>query len=127
MKLQATQALGVNFYPQCLEKGTRSKRALKIAVAEMYLRGVSTRRVESITQALCRLDFNSMQVSRAAQELDEEFEKFRFRPLECYRYLYLDALYLKVRRDGTVIDQAVLIAYGVNKIWEERNLIRFSI
>lgn len=114
LDLQIPQVRGFSFYPQSLEKGSRSERALKLAVAEMYLKGVSTRRVEAITQALCGLEFSSMQVSRAAQELDVEFEKFRNRPLGLYRYIFLDATYLKIRHDGTVIDQAVLIAYGVN-------------
>ncbi|MCH9628209.1 MAG: hypothetical protein S4CHLAM2_18650 [Chlamydiales bacterium] len=80
----------------------------------MYLKGVSTRKVERITEALCGVHFTSMQVSRATSELDEEFESFRNRPLGIYRYIYLDALYLKVRHSGTVINQSVLIAYGVN-------------
>ena len=79
--LEVPQVQGMSFYPQCIEKGSRSERALKLAVAEMYLKGVSTRRVEKITQALCGLDFTSTQVSLATMELDEEFEKFRTRPL----------------------------------------------
>lgn len=114
LELEIPQVRGLSFYPQALEKGCRSERALKLAVAEMYLKGVSTRKVEAITQVLCGLEFSSTQVSRAAQELDEEFEKFRNRPLGHYCYLFFDALYLKIRHDGSVIDQAVLIAYGVN-------------
>ena len=114
LELQVPQVRGIFFYPQCLEKGSRSERALKLAVAEMYLKGVSTRRVEKITEALCGVSFTSMQVSRATKELDEEFEQFRNRPLGIYRYIYLDATYLKVRHSGTVINQPVLIAYGVN-------------
>lgn len=114
LDLQVPQVRGLSFYPQSLEKGSRSERALKLAVAEMYLKGVSTRKVERITEALCGVHFTSMQVSRATSELDEEFESFRNRPLGIYRYIYLDALYLKVRHSGTVINQSVLIAYGVN-------------
>lgn len=114
LDLQIPQVRGLSFYPQCLEKGSRSERALKLAVAEMYLKGVSTRKVEKITEALCGVHFNSMQVSRATSELDEEFDRFRNRSLGIYNYIYLDAIYLKIRHSGTVINQAVLIAYGVN-------------
>lgn len=125
LELQIPQVRGLSFYPQCLEKGSRSERALKLAVAEMYLKGVSTRRVEKITEALCGLNFTSMQVSRATKELDEEFTQFRNRPLGIYRYVYLDATYLKIRHSGTVINQAVLIAYGVN-IFGKREILGAS-
>lgn len=115
LSLQIPQVRGISFYPQCLDKGSRSEKALKIAVAEMYLKGVSTRKVEAITQALCGIDFTSTQVSRAAKELDEEFGVFRNRLLGNFPYIYLDAIYLKVRHNGTVIDQSTLIAYGVNE------------
>jgi len=114
LELSIPQTRGTNFYPGSLEKGLRSERALKLAVAEMYLKGVSTRRVEKITEQLCGLEISSTQVSRMTQELDMEFEKFRNRPLESFPYIILDALYLKVRHNGSVRDQAVLIAYGVN-------------
>lgn len=114
LDLQIPQVRGLSFYPQCLEKGSRSEKALKLAVAEMYLKGVSTRKVEAITQALCGMDFTSTQVSRATKELDDEFEIFRNRLLGSFKYIFLDATYLKVRHNGTVIDQSILIAYGVN-------------
>jgi len=115
LELQIPQTRGVAFYPGCIEKGLRSERALKLAVAEMYLKGVSTRKVEKITEQLCGLEINSTQVSRMTKELDEEFDALRNRPLARYPYLVIDALYLKVQHNGTVIDQAVLIAYGVNE------------
>lgn len=114
LNLQIPQTRGIAFYPGCLEKGLRSEKALKLAVAEMYLKGVSTRKVAAITEQLCGLEINSMQVSRMTKELDEEFESFRNRSLGNFKYIFLDALYLKVRHDGTVIDQSVLIAYGIN-------------
>ena len=80
----------------------------------MYLKGVSTRRVEKITQELCGLEISSTQVSRMTAELDEEFKAFRDRPLSITPYIVLDAIYLKVRHNGSVISQAVLVAYGVN-------------
>ncbi len=114
LKLKVPQARGMSFYPGCLEKGCRSERALKLAIAEMYLKGVSTRKVQAITEELCGLEFSSTQVSRFSQELDEELDKFRHRPLGEMSYLFLDATYLKVRHNGTVIDTACLVAYGVN-------------
>lgn len=114
LELKIPQVRGLSFYPQTIEKGSRSERALKIAIAEMYLNGVSTRNVSDITEALCGSEINSTQVSRATQELDEEFEKFRNREIGEICYLLVDATYLKVRHNGSVIDMAVLIAYGVN-------------
>jgi len=114
LELKVPQVRGLEFYPKCLEKGSRSERALKLAVAEMYLKGVSTRKVEAITKELCGLDVSSTQVSRATKELDEEFTQFRERPLGEYRYLFLDATYLNVRHQGSVISMACLIAYGVD-------------
>lgn len=114
LKLQVPQTRGIAFYPGCLERGLRSEKALKLAIAEMYLKGVSTRKVQAITQELCGLEISSTQVSRLTKELDEEFELFRNRPLGYFKYIFFDALYLKVRHSGSVIDQAVFIAYGVN-------------
>jgi putative transposase len=101
------------FYPKALERGLRSERALKLAVAEMYVQGVSTRKVMHITEQLCGFDVSSTQVSRAAQILDEELNSWRHRPIGEIRYLLLDSRYEKVRIDGTVRDAAVLIALGV--------------
>jgi len=76
LELNISQMRGVAFYLGSLEKGLRSERALKLAVEEMYLKGVSTRRVEKITAQLCGLEISSTQVSRMTQELDGDFEKF---------------------------------------------------
>jgi putative transposase len=102
------------FYPKSLEKGVRSERALKLALAEMYVQGVSTRKVAAITEQMCGFEVSSAQVSRAAAELDSIFEAWRTRPLGVYPYMYLDARYEKVRVDGQVRDVAVLIASGVD-------------
>jgi transposase-like protein len=102
------------FYPQALEKGLRSERALMLALAEMYVQGVSTRKVAAITKRLCGSEISSTQVSRAAALLDEVLEAWRNRSLGTVIYLYLDALYEKVRVDGQIRDAAVLIASGVN-------------
>ena len=102
------------FYPSCLEKGLRSERALKAALAEMYIQGVSTRKVKAITEALCGYEVSSSQVSRITKELDGEFEQWRTRPLGKIRYLMVDARYEKVRHGGHVIDNAVLVAHGID-------------
>ena len=102
------------FYPQALEKGLRSERALMLALAEMYVQGVSTRKVAAITERLCGSAVSATQVSRAAALLDEVLEAWRTRSLGPTVYLYLDARYEKVRMDGQIRDAAVLIASGVN-------------
>ena len=104
-----------SFYPSALERGLRSERALTLALAEMYVQGVSTRKVAAITEQLCGVQLDSMQVSRAAQQLDEQLERWRTRRLGTIRYLYLDARYEKVRIDGQVRDAAVLLAMGVGE------------
>lgn len=103
----------VTFRPSALELGERSERALKLALAEMWVKGVSTRKVKSVLEELCGLEVSSSQVSRAAQLLDEELDKWRTRELEEVRYLVLDALYHKVRHGGRVVSEATLIATGV--------------
>ena len=102
------------FYPQSSERGTRSERALKLALAEMYVQGVSTRKVAAIPEQLCGFSVSSTQVSQAAQELDGVLEAWRSRPLGECPYLLLDARYEKVRQAGIVQDAAVLIAVGID-------------
>jgi len=102
-----------SFYPEALEKGLRSERALTLALAEMYVQGISTRKVKSIVEQLCGTSISSSQVSRAAAQLDETLEAWRNRSLGMICYLYLDARYEKVRVDGQIRDAAVLIASGV--------------
>ncbi len=113
LQLSVPQTRDVEFYPSVLERGERSERALKLAVAEMYVQGVSTRKVAEITQELCGLDVSSSQVSRAAKLLDEELHAWRSRPLARTPYLILDARYEKVRHGGSVRDCAVLVAIGI--------------
>src|SRR5687768_9456337 len=102
------------FYPQALEKGLRSERALTLTLAEMYVQGVSTRKVAAITEQLCGTAISSSQVSRATALLDETLEAWRNRPLGEIVYLLLDARYEKVRLDGQIRDVAVLIASGID-------------
>ena len=101
------------FYPQALERGRRSCRAVMLAVAEMYIKGVSTRDVEAVMQEFGLESLSSTQVSRAVKLLDEELEAWRNRPLGEIRYLLLDARYEKVREGGVVRDAAVLSAIGI--------------
>lgn len=104
---------GRPFYPNALQRGVRSERALTLAIAEMYVQGVSTRKVTKVMQQLCGLDVTSTQVSRAAAELDEQLQAWRNRPLGEVRYLILDARYEKVRHGGSVVPCALLTAIGV--------------
>ena len=106
---------GERFYPSALERGNRSERALKLAIAEMYVNGVSTRRVKKITEELCGIEVSSTQVSRAVKLLDDEIAAWRSRELESCRYLVLDARYEKVRIGGTVVSSAVFVAQGVRE------------
>jgi putative transposase len=102
------------FYPSVLEKGLRSERALTMTLAEMYVQGVSTRKVKAITEQLCGFEISATQVSRATSQLDEALQEWRERPLGEIRYLLLDARYEKVRENGQIRDVAVLIAIGVD-------------
>lgn len=114
LPLKVPQTRDSEFYPQSLERGLRSERALLLAIAEMYVQGVSTRRVKKIVEELCGMEISSTQVSRAAADLDELLEAWRCRDLDRYPYLVLDARYEKVRQGGQVLDAAVLIACGVD-------------
>jgi len=111
--LDVPQTRDGKFYPACLEKGQRSERALKLAIAEMYLRGVSTRKVHYVMEKICGLDVTSAQVSRAAALLDAELARWRERALDRVAYLVLDAHYEKARVGDRVLPCAVLVAVGV--------------
>jgi transposase-like protein len=78
--LAVPQTRDCEFYPHSLERGLRSERALKIALAEMYVQGVSTRKVAKITQELCGFEINSTEVSRASKTLDDQLQAWRERP-----------------------------------------------
>lgn len=114
------------FYPQALEKGQRSERALTLTLAEMYVQGVSTRKVKAIVEQLCGSGVSSSTVSRAAAALDESLQAWRDRPLGKIAYLFLDARYEKIRQDGQIRDAAVLIAVGVDPLGK-RHLLGVSV
>ncbi|HVI78248.1 MAG TPA: IS256 family transposase [Candidatus Acidoferrum sp.] len=119
IELRVPQDRQGRFRTEVFERYQRSEKALVAAMLEMYVQGVSTRKVKSITEELCGHEFSSSTVSRIVKTLDEELEKFAQRRLEePYPYLILDARYEKVREDGAVRSQAVLVAIGIN--WEGR-------
>ena len=113
LELRVPQTRGVPFYPSALEKGQRRERALKLAIAEMYVQGVTTRKVTAVMEELCGLEVTSTQVSRAVQALDEELTQWRERELGEIPYVFLDARYEKVRVNGVVVSCALLVAIGI--------------
>ena len=103
------------YHPSLFARWERSERALLVACGEMYFQGVSTRNVRDVLETLCQgVDLSAMTVSRVAQEIDEKLAAFRSRRLDAneYPYLKVDARYEKVRVDGRVISQAVLVVMG---------------
>lgn len=109
------QVRGGGFYPSALEKGSRTEQALNLALAEMYVQGVSTRRVIDVLQRLLgpEIAISSTQVSRIAATLDAGLAAWRERPLGQTPYVLLDARYERVREQGRVLDCAVLVAVGI--------------
>ena len=102
------------YHPSIFAKWQRSERALLTACAEMYFQGVSTRNVRAVLEAMCDGEISSTTVSRVAQEVDEKLLAFRHRRLDGveYPYLHIDARYEKVRVDGRIVSQAVLVTVG---------------
>src|SRR6201981_877986 len=115
LELRVPQDRQGRFRTEVFERYQRSEKALVGALAEMYVQGVSTRKVKAITEELCGHEFSASSISRINQSLDEELEKFACRQLEeDYPYLILDARYEKIREDGVIRSQAVLVAIGIN-------------
>ena len=110
------------FYPLSLERGRRSCRAVMLAAAEMYVKGVSTRAVEKVLAEFGIEGLSSTQVSRASKLLDADLEAWRRRPLGHFRYIFLDARYEKTREHGVADDCAVLTAIGVDDLGRRRVL-----
>lgn len=105
------------FSTAVFERYQRSEKALVAALAEMYVQGVSTRKVKAITEELCGHQFSASTISSINKGLDESLAKFANRRLDDeYPYLILDARYEKVREDSVIRSQAVMIAIGIN--WE---------
>ncbi len=113
LELTVPQTRNGGFYPSVIQKGVRSERALLTTIAEMYIQGVSTRKVTKILEELCGCQVSSSQVSRIVQSLDVELEAWRNRPLGHFSYLMVDARYEKVRYGHEIRDCAVLWAIGI--------------
>jgi transposase-like protein len=112
-----------SYYPSFLEPRRRAERALLAVIQSAYVEGVSTRKVDDLVQALGLTGIDKSKVSRMCKELDEGVTAFRNRPLEvAYPYLWLDALYLKVRQNHRIVSMAVVLAIGVRETGEREIL-----
>src|SRR5271165_4437300 len=116
LELRVPQDRQGRFRTEVFERYQRSEKALVSALTEMYVQGVSTRKVKAITEELCGHEFSASAISRMNQNLDGELEQFARRQLEeAYPYLILDARYEKVREEGVIRSRAVLVAIGINE------------
>ena len=123
IELQVPRVRDGSFFPSLLEPRRRAERALVSVVQEAYVQGISTRRVDDLVQALGMQGISKSQVSRMCAELDKEVESFRTRKLVGpYPYVWLDATFVKVRDNGRVISQAIVIAIGVTASGEREVL-----
>ena len=122
LELRVPQDREGRFSTRLFERYQRSEKALVGALAEMYVQGVSTRKVKTVTEALCGHAFSASAVSAVTKRLDESLAAFAERRLEePYPYLILDARYERVREGGVIVSQAVLVAVAVN--WDGRREI----
>ena len=116
LELRVPQDRLGRFSTELFERYQRSEKALVGTLAEMYVQGVSTRKVKAVTEALCGHTFSASSISAINKSLDESLKAFAERRLgESYPYLILDARYEKVREAGVIVSQAVLIAVGVDE------------
>jgi len=116
MELQVPKDREGRFQTEIFDRYQRSEKALTLAIAEAYVQGVSTRKVKKITEKLCGLEISKSQVSRLAEQLDREVEKWRKRRLEKeYRYLVVDARYEHIREEGEVKSCGVLVVVGISE------------
>lgn len=119
IELRVPQDRQGRFSTEIFDRYQRSEKALVSTLAEMYIQGVSTRKVKAVTEELCGHAFSASTVSSINKTLDKELDAFASRRLDQdYPYLILDARYEKVRLDGVIRSQAVLVAIGIN--WEGR-------
>ncbi|MDQ7020151.1 MAG: IS256 family transposase [Robiginitomaculum sp.] len=117
LELRVPQARGMEAYsPMLFAKWQRSERALLVACAEMYFMGVSTRKVKNVLEKMGGFELSASTVSCVAQEIDEKLTEFRRRRLDeqAWPYVVVDATYVKVRKQGRVVNQAVLVVAGIN-------------
>jgi putative transposase len=122
LELRVPQDRTGRFSTELFERYQRSERALVAALAEMYVQGVSTRKVKAITEELCGHSFSASSISAMNQRLDAGLAQFAGRALaEAFPYLILDARYERVREAGVITSQAVLIAIGID--WDGRRQV----
>src|ERR1700678_1513193 len=122
LELRIPQDRTGRFSRELFERYQRSEKALVSALAEMYVQGVSTRKVKAITEELCGHSFSATTISEATARLDEKLKAFFSRRLEeAYAYLIVEARYERVREGGVISSQAVLVAIGVD--WEGRRQV----
>src|SRR5512144_2762531 len=122
LELRVPQDRDGRFSTELFERYQRSERALVAALAEMYVQGVSTRKVKAITEELCGHSFSASAISAINKKLDESLAQFAHRRLvETFPYLILDARYERVLEAGVIAGQAVLIAIGVD--WDGRRQV----
>lgn len=121
---EVPQVRSGGFYPSALERGSRSEQAMNLALAEMYVQGVSTRKVITVLQKLVgpEINISSTQISRCTTLLDEGLKAWRTRPLGETPYLILDARYERVREAGCLVNCAVLVAIGITASGHRRVL-----
>jgi putative transposase len=121
LELRVPQDRAGRFSTELFERYQRSERALVVALAEMYVQGVSTRKVKAITEELCGHSFSASAISAINQRLDANLAQFSGRLAEAFPYLILDARYERVREAGVITSQAVLIAIGID--WDGRRQV----
>ena len=121
---EVPQVRSGGFYPSALERGSRSEQAMYLALAEMYVQGVSTRKVITVLQKLVgpEISISSTQISRCTALLDEGLQAWRTRPLDETAYVILDARYERVCHANHVVDCAVLVAIGITATGHRRVL-----
>src|ERR1700692_2080488 len=122
LELRVPQDRSGQFSTELVERYQRSERALVAALAEMYVQGVSTRKVKAITEELCGHSFSASSISAINKRLDQSLAQFATRPLhEVFPYLIVDARYERIREAGMIVSHAVLIAIGID--WDGRRQI----
>jgi putative transposase len=128
VELKVPRVRDSSYFPSLLEPRRKAERALSAVVQEAYVHGVSTRKVDELVKALGMTGISKSRVSELCEQLDEEVERFRARPLEGpYPYVWLDATYVKARQDGRVASTAVVIAVGVNGESGEREVLGLDV
>ena len=122
LELRVPQDRNGGFSTEIFERYQRSEKALVAALTQMYIQGVSTRKVQAISEELCGHSFSASAVSEINKKLDEELGRFARRQLESeYPYLILDARYERLRENGVIRSRAVLVAIGID--WEGRRQV----